>query len=150
MKLFLYTVLLVALLGGLFVLFKPQSPPPAPAAAASVATPAAPVAPSAPVAPPPPAAVPSPPPPAVFDLVIRRGQLVSGPTVIQVKKDDEVIIHITADTADELHLHGYDLHVKTRPGETATLQFSAARTGRFGYELHHGKSELGALEVYPR
>jgi hypothetical protein len=56
---------------------------------------------------------------------------------------------LKSDIADELHLHGYDLHIKTKPGETATLRFNASKTGRFGYELHHAKAELGALEVYP-
>jgi hypothetical protein len=93
---------------------------------------------------------PNPSSPQRFELIIRRGQLISGPTVIQVHKGDEVIIALTSDANDEVHLHGYDLHVRTRAGETTTLQFIARQTGRFGYELHHAKTELGALEVYPR
>ena len=146
----IYLLALAAVLGGLFLMFKPEaSSPPAKPATTGAAT-------SLPAAAPPPSTTQgtappvSPPAAQVFDLVIRRGQLVSGPAVLQVHKGDDVIVHLTSDSTDELHLHGYDLHVKTRAGETTTLQFNAARTGRFGYELHHTNAELGALEVYPR
>ena len=59
------------------------------------------------------------------------------------------MLELESDTADELHLHGYDLHLAARSGETAVLGFVAKRTGRFGFELHRGRQELGALEVYP-
>ncbi len=161
MKFSVYLLGVLAVLGGLFLFFKPQSasPPASVSASSSTArTPLAPVTPE-PAASTPSQAVavapqqavaPAPPAPEIFDLVIRQGRLVSGPTVIKVRQGDEVILHLTSDAADELHLHGYDLHAKTRPGETVALQFSATRTGRFGYELHHANAELGALEVYPR
>jgi len=158
MKSFVYLVVLVAVLGGLFFLFKPD-PKPAPPGntqvAAATAPSAAPAATNVPATPAPaasPAATTAAPTPAptTFDLVIKRGRLVEGPTVIQVHQGDDVTIRLLSDAADELHLHGYDLHIKTKPGQTVSLQFTAAKTGRFGYELHHAKAELGALEVYPQ
>jgi len=158
MKSFVYLAVLVAVLGGLFFLFKPDPRPATPgntqAAAAPSAAPAATNVPA--TATPAPAAAPTATPaaptpaPKAFDLVIKGGRLVEGPTVIQVHQGDDVIIRLLSDAADELHLHGYDLHIKTKPGQTVSLQFTAAKTGRFGYELHHAKAELGALEVYPQ
>ena len=157
MKFAIYLVALLALLGGLFVFFKPERPSEPASSTAGTRAPgseAAPVAaaPAAKVSAAASATTPasSPPPPQVFELLIRRGRLVSGPSVIKVHKDDEVIIRLTSDASDDVHLHGYDLHVPTRAGETTTLQFVAKQTGRFGYELHNAKAELGALEVYPR
>jgi len=86
----------------------------------------------------------------VFDLTIKGGKLRSGPEVLQVHQGERVTLNIRSDSRDELHLHGYDLHAQLGPGETASLQFIADRTGRFGMELHKAHSELGALEVYPR
>ena len=86
----------------------------------------------------------------VFDLAIKGGRLVSGPAVLQVHEGEQVTLHIRSDSSDELHLHGYDLHARIQPQETASLQFTADRTGRFGLELHKARTELGALEVYPR
>ena len=161
MKLLAYLVTLIAALGVLFLLFKP-SPSTAPATAlnpASTASTASPNAPAVPGESTPSVAVGAPATAQAeaqasavktFALTVRSGRLVSGSSVIQVREGDRVRIELTTDTADELHVHGYDLHLNTRRGETVSLDFVAKRTGRFGLELHHSKLELGALEVYPR
>jgi hypothetical protein len=86
----------------------------------------------------------------VFDLVIKGGKPVAGPVLLQVHEGEQVTLNIRSDSMDELHLHGYDLHAHIGPEQTATLHFSASRTGRFGLELHKARTELGALEVYPQ
>ena len=86
----------------------------------------------------------------VFDLEIKDGRLASGKSVIQVHRGEQVVLRFKSNTADELHLHGYDLYARITPQETAVLEFSANRTGRFTLELHEAQTELGALEVYPR
>jgi plastocyanin len=86
----------------------------------------------------------------VFDIVVQRGKRVSGPAVLKVSQGDEVTLHITADIADEFHLHGYNLIVQLLPNNTATMHVIAKLSGRFTYELHKSDLELGALEVYPR
>jgi hypothetical protein len=86
----------------------------------------------------------------VFELVIKSGRPVGGPKLLQVHEGEQVTLNIQSDSADELHLHGYDLHAHITPEQTASLQFNANRTGRFGLELHKAHTELGALEVYPR
>jgi hypothetical protein len=85
----------------------------------------------------------------VVDLVVVKGRLISGPTIVHSTRDAHIVLHVTSDVAEELHLHGYDLHVKLKPHERATLEFIATKTGRFTYELHHADIELGAIEVYP-
>jgi hypothetical protein len=168
MKFIVYVVIAVALLCGLFVLFKPD------AAVVPVATNAA--------FPSPKSATPSTPAPAqessqasvatdaksapvaesgatlperrdagsTIDLVVANGRLVSGPSVTRVKQNETVVLHVTSDKADELHLHGYNLHLALKPNTVATLEIKTTRVGRFTYELHHLDLELGALEVYPR
>ena len=86
----------------------------------------------------------------VFDIVVQQGKRVSGPGVLKVQQGEDVTLHITTDSADEFHLHGYNLLVQLRPHQTATLHFVAKLAGRFTYELHKSDLELGALEVYPR
>jgi heme/copper-type cytochrome/quinol oxidase subunit 2 len=85
-----------------------------------------------------------------FDIVVQQGKRISGPAVLKVQQGDDVVLQVTTDTADELHLHGYNLLVKLLPNRAATLHFTAKLTGRFTYELHKSDLELGALEVYPR
>jgi FtsP/CotA-like multicopper oxidase with cupredoxin domain len=129
----------IALLAGLFVVFRPAGDaPPSPPAAESpeMAPPVA--APSLPLQ------------PKVFELTVSGSKLTAGPDVIKVVVGDEVTLRVTADRADELHLHGYDLSLKLQPGVPAELHLLATRTGRFEYELHKAHVDLGALEVHPK
>jgi hypothetical protein len=132
------------ILVGLFALLRPAPPtmPAAPSAASAPAPPAASA--SAPLT------VQAAPPALSFDIVVSQGRKVSGPALIQVHAGEDVVLHVTSDQADELHLHGYDLHLHLHPGEPGTLSFKAVHTGRFDYELHHAQLELGALEVLPQ
>lgn len=139
----LFLAIGAALLGALFVAFKPK--PEAPAAVAPAAAPSAAPAAAAPVA-----AAPVAPAPKVFELTVKGGKLASGPEALAVREGDEVILRITSDRADQLHLHGYDLELSLKAGEAAELRFTAARSGRFEYELHKAHADLGALEVQPK
>jgi heme/copper-type cytochrome/quinol oxidase subunit 2 len=145
---FVFAALIV--LAALWFFFKPQRPePPALIGAAPTAVNALPAT-TAPVATPGQAVQSLSAGNNVFELVVRGGQPVSGPRVLQVHEGEQVILNIRSDSSDELHLHGYDLHARITPGQTTSLQFTANRTGRFGLELHQAHTELGALEVYPR
>ena len=136
----LFLVIGAALLGAMFVAFKPRPEAP-PAAAPAVVPSAAPAAAApAPVAP----------APKAFELTVKGGKLASGPEVLAVREGDEVILRITSDRADQLHLHGYDLELALKAGEAAELRFTASRSGRFEYELHKAHADLGALEVQPK
>lgn len=132
----LYLGLGLALLAGLFLWLRP-APVAAPAPGVPAAVPPQQLPPAAPV-------------PQVYSLVVNRGQRVSGPQLIQVHVGDAVVLEVTSDQPDELHLHGYDLHLKLLSGEPARLGFTADHSGRFDFELHHAQLELGALEVLPQ
>ena len=84
-----------------------------------------------------------------ISLRIVGGKLVDGPKIIRLKRDDAVVLTVVADAADELHVHGYNLKLKLKPNQPATLNFVAKHTGRITFELHKAATELGAFEVYP-
>lgn len=128
MKLLLLVIACALVLGGMFLMIRPDGPAPrvGPDAEPSAAA-----------------------PPVVHELVVEKGALVSGPGVIRVRQGDPVRIRVTSDVADEFHLHGYDEKLQLRAGEPATLELDAHLSGRFGYELHGTHVELGALEVLP-
>jgi len=126
---------MAAVLVGLYVCFRPQLPKMPDAATDSAAPATAPNAGS--------------PLRREFALTVAGGKLVSGPAVIQVTQGTQVTLRIRSDRADELHLHGYDLHARIDPGAPAELTFTTDKTGRFEFELHHSHVVLGALEVRP-
>jgi plastocyanin len=147
---------LAALLGGLFVLFRPSQPgpehtpnpsPTAPSADASAPGLTAPVVSPTAEAPKSPEQAPA---TESFEFEIQNGKLISGPTVVKVHQGDKVRLLFRSNVPDELHLHGYNLKAQLRAGSEASLEFKASKTGRFGFELHHANAELGAIEVYPR
>jgi hypothetical protein len=60
-----------------------------------------------------------------------------------------VVITVTADVSDEIHLHGYDLSADVAPGSPATIRFTADAPGRFEIELENAGVQIAELEVRP-
>lgn len=53
----------------------------------------------------------------------------------KVKKGDRVVLVVTSDVTDHIHLHGYDIMRDVAPGKPARLPFEATISGRFEVEL---------------
>lgn len=70
--------------------------------------------------------------------------------VVKTQEGQKVILKVTADIADEAHLHGYNVSKPTKPGEPIVLELTANKSGRFELELEKIKKPLGYLEVYPK
>jgi FtsP/CotA-like multicopper oxidase with cupredoxin domain len=82
---------------------------------------------------------PPPPPepePDVTRIRIRDGAVVGGAQDIEVERGDTVRIVVTADAADEIHLHGYDITRNAAPGQPARFRFRADAEGAFEIESH--------------
>ena len=58
-----------------------------------------------------------------------------------------VVIKVTSDIADEIHLHGYDKKADAAPGTVATITFVADKPGIFEVELEKKGLKLFELEV---
>jgi hypothetical protein len=66
-----------------------------------------------------------------------------------VKQGDPVTIVVDADTADEVHVHGYDLKANVAPGKPARVAFSATLAGGFEIELEEAGLHIAELAVQP-
>jgi plastocyanin len=98
---------------------------------------------------------PPPPKPEVSRIEIRGGEVVGGPAEIKAKNGDTVVIVVSADAPDDIHLHGYDIEKKAAPGQPARFRFKASAEGEFEIESHvaedAGRNPLVAtLIVEPR
>ncbi len=81
---------------------------------------------------------------------IANAKPVGGIKKITVKKGDRVVLLVTsADTSDEVHLHGYDLHGDLAPGKPVKLSFKANIEGIFEAELESRKEQIVELKVEP-
>jgi plastocyanin len=98
---------------------------------------------------------PPPPKPEVTRIRIRGGEVVGGPAEIKAKNGDTIVIVVSADAPDDIHLHGYDIEKKAAPGQPARFRFKANLEGEFEIESHvaedAGRNPLVAtLIVEPR
>jgi heme/copper-type cytochrome/quinol oxidase subunit 2 len=84
----------------------------------------------------------------VIELVVSGGEVTGGGRV-QVPLGEEVTLRVTADVADEVHVHGYDLLAPVAPGQPAELAFTADVPGIFEVELESGHQLILLLEVTP-
>lgn len=99
--------------------------------------------------------------PVVINLVVGSGRVTGdsvatpgrGAATLRVKRGDQIELRWSVDAPTELHLHGYNIETRAKPGETTILSFLARATGRFPVETHDAQGRHRVLlyvEVHPR
>ena len=81
--------------------------------------------------------------------MIVGGQPQGGIARDSVAAGRNVVITVTSDVADEVHVHGYDLSADVAPRAPATIRFTADTPGRFEIELENSGVQIAELEVRP-
>lgn len=137
----LIVVVALVVAAGLYLVFRPDdtdepsaNPPPTTVATTGEATTTAP--------PPPP---PGPPPPAQVRIVVRGGLPVGGPRRVTVARNRRVVLTVTSDVSDHVHLHGYDLMQDVGPGMPARIAFRATRPGTVEAELEDSGVQIARI-----
>jgi hypothetical protein len=82
-------------------------------------------------------------------IVVEDSRPKGGIVRATVAKGDRVVLVVTSDVADEIHLHGYDLSRDVEAGGTARLPFTADVPGRFEVELEQRGVQIADLTVEP-
>jgi heme/copper-type cytochrome/quinol oxidase subunit 2 len=85
--------------------------------------------------------------PVTIRVLIKGGKPVGGIQRATVKKGQKVAIVVHSDVADEVHVHGYDLHKDVEPGGTVRIVFPATITGVFEAELEDRKLQIVEFTV---
>ena len=62
---------------------------------------------------------------------------------------DTVRFRVRSDTAEEIHVHGYDITKEVEANKTATVSFKGTITGIFEIEFHGSGTQIGELKVEP-
>ena len=68
---------------------------------------------------------------------------------LEFKKGDQVNFKVVSDTADEIHVHGYDLMKDVEKGGSVSFSFKGTIDGRFVVELEDHKQQIAELDVTP-
>lgn len=79
----------------------------------------------------------------------RNGKVTGGIRRARVEQGQRVRLVVRADLSDEVHLHGYDISRRIRPGAPTLIVFRATVVGQFEVELEERHIQLAEIEVRP-
>src|SRR2546423_13948616 len=82
-------------------------------------------------------------------IVVRNAKPVGGVQDITVKKGDQVRFTVQSDSAQEVHVHGYDFHKNVPKNGSVSFSFPAKIDGGFVIELEGPGQQIAALKVQP-
>ena len=89
----------------------------------------------------------APPAPPTVRVVNAKPQ--GGVQKLNFNKGDQIRFRIVSDTADEIHVHGYDLMKDVAKGGSVTFAFKGSIDGRFVVELEGHGEQIAELDVAP-
>jgi FtsP/CotA-like multicopper oxidase with cupredoxin domain len=87
--------------------------------------------------------------PPTYTVTVKNAKPAGGIKKIKVKKGDQVKLVVKSDTADEIHIHGYDFHKDVDAGGSVRFSFPAKIDGNFEIELEGRKEQIAELTVEP-
>ena len=68
---------------------------------------------------------------------------------LNFNKGDQIRFRVVSDTADEIHVHGYDLMKDVPAGGSVAFNFKGSIDGRFVVELENHGQQIAELDVAP-
>jgi hypothetical protein len=89
------------------------------------------------------------PPPAPPTVRVVDAKPQGGIKKLEFDKGDQIRFRVVSDTADEIHVHGYDLMKDVAAGGSVTFSFKGSIDGRFVVELEDHKEQIAELDVQP-
>ncbi len=82
-------------------------------------------------------------------ITIKDGQPVGGVADLTFNQGEDVQFVVDSDTADEVHVHGYDIGEDVEAGGSVKFDFPADLEGVFEVELESSATQIAELTVNP-
>lgn len=92
---------------------------------------------------------PAPPVPTTIRIQVRDGRPVNGIARPSVQQGERVVLVVSSNASDHVHVHGYDLVADVGPRRNARIVFRATVPGRFEIELEDRHVQIAELTVRP-
>jgi hypothetical protein len=83
----------------------------------------------------------------VISVTITNGTVNPPPATVDVKLGSVVVIEVTSDVDDEIHVHGYDITQPITAGQPARIEVQASLPGQWEVETHSNGQQLTTLRV---
>jgi len=87
--------------------------------------------------------------PTARTIDVRGGKPRAGVVKLSYPQGQTVNLVVTSDTADEVHVHGYDITKNVPAGGRARVRFKADAAGIFEIEMHDSGEQIASLRVNP-
>jgi len=86
----------------------------------------------------------------IIDVTIKGGEVTPTNEQLQAKVTDPIIVRVTSDVADELHVHSTPDHTFTiEPRSGQQFQFAVDVPGQVEIELHQLQKTIATVSVQP-
>lgn len=85
--------------------------------------------------------------PVTINVTIANGKVSPSGATYDVSKGSTVTINVTSDSADTIHVHGYEIEKDVVPGQPLVITFTADQTGRYEIETHAIEATIATLNV---
>jgi len=82
-------------------------------------------------------------------IVVRDGEPVGGVRELSFYSDEAIRFRVSSDTAQEVHLHGYDVAKEVEPGGSVAFDVPADIAGIFEAELEDSEQQIARVTVRP-
>jgi hypothetical protein len=89
------------------------------------------------------------PEPDPAQIVVRDGKPVGGVARLEYERGERVRFTVVSDSADEVHVHGFDLAKDVAAGGSAHFDFRADFEGVFEVELEGAHVQIAELRIEP-
>jgi hypothetical protein len=83
----------------------------------------------------------------VVEVTYAGGSVTGAAQRVAIKLGERVVLRVTSDVTEEIHVHGYDLYADLAPGQPKEIAFIADIPGVFEVELHNAGRPLYQLRV---
>jgi hypothetical protein len=87
--------------------------------------------------------------PQTQTVLVRAAAPVGGVKKLEYNKGDRVSLVVDSDTADEIHVHGYNFKKEVPAGGKVRFDFTAKIDGIFVIELENHRTQIAELRVNP-
>jgi hypothetical protein len=87
--------------------------------------------------------------PAIPTVRVVDAKPQGGVKKLEFDKGDQIRFKVVSDTADEIHVHGYDLMKDVGQGGSVSFSFKGSIDGRFVVELEDHGEQIAELDVAP-
>lgn len=83
----------------------------------------------------------------VIDVTYAGGEVIGVEPRVDVALGEQVVLRLTSDVPEEVHVHGYDRYLEVPAGGTGEVSFLADIPGAFEVELHDAHRPIFQLRV---